>query len=831
MSSITAATGVMMCKEWLHRFDRAAHTGSPEEQGRLRQRKFDGARRWQLETIIDFLPNIVLFSVTLFAIGLGVYLLTVNLTVALVLGVFMGFGGIVAGASILASTVFPLCPYETAASRVLRKAIRILAAAWIRAWRKISEAWRRTSQSTARKEPSSVDPELPYHSQLDRQRRDSSRLEDEAEELEKQHEQQVTSCQAALWFLEMAPTREDQLIAIQFLSAAERGARAAVDIGSDQRRLMVSLTLQAFDFWRSQPNERTQDAAEHFGRALCHVLHNTRGGQWEELTATAKGAGSRSTLGKTFMQNLHSVHTQSKPLDTTAEEYVLQVALLRTLIAMREDIPIDSFRWTKLRLLIRTKDDRSELLGLWAILIFKGFWKSDKYRIRLSPAAKFIVSQKLKRSSTINVAENNFPLALACGVPALKAVERRAAADSANVTARLLDALEIYNTCIRRTTKLISLNHDRDHSLFRDLAAEAMLDMMKYFAQSVFLNPTERHVVDFFRSSLKLLHSSCVAGYKPSLDNSAFTGLWYTLDSIIVAIESSSYIESGPAEDLVAKTFQSISEWLPDSISSGTYSPLIGLEGHPRAIGWIATWFLNKEKKPDAKLVQLMYTNRFRWFAQASSPLRDAWMDAGLSSHLIDGLEHSDVWNSTGQLFVILENITETSPEWGRRLVTDGFIDRVADAILRFDQRKRDDVLGRSYIQCRLLRALLFVWQHCSAIQGIDWPAEKMLRVIERASPEIERLLEQDATEPDPEEVSADVMLDGKAVSDIRDKLISLFNWIEERESTSISRDVQRAIGRLRSPIVVQAEEYTLGGRPKHSRTCSRDSYVDNGLL
>ncbi|KIO33017.1 hypothetical protein M407DRAFT_65970, partial [Tulasnella calospora MUT 4182] len=54
--SLLAAMGVMMCKEWLHSFDRSGQTGSSEDQGRLRQRKFDGARRWELEAIIDFLP-------------------------------------------------------------------------------------------------------------------------------------------------------------------------------------------------------------------------------------------------------------------------------------------------------------------------------------------------------------------------------------------------------------------------------------------------------------------------------------------------------------------------------------------------------------------------------------------------------------------------------------------------------------------------------------------------------------------------------------------------------------------------------------------------------
>lgn len=87
--------------------------------------------------------------------------------------------------------------------------------------------------------------------------------------------------------------------------------------------------------------------------------------------------------------------------------------------------------------------------------------------------------------------ESDFPLALACGVQALKSVERQGPAE--NVTARLLDAVDIYNACVHHTKSLADKN--RDSSLFRDLAAEAMMDMMAYLEQSHFLDPTERHML------------------------------------------------------------------------------------------------------------------------------------------------------------------------------------------------------------------------------------------------------------------------------------------------------------------------------------------------
>ncbi|KIO33011.1 hypothetical protein M407DRAFT_65993, partial [Tulasnella calospora MUT 4182] len=73
-----AAVCAMMCKEWLHSLDRTGQTGAIEDQGRIRQRKFDGARKWQLEMIMDFLPTIILASITLFSVGIVIFLLTLN---------------------------------------------------------------------------------------------------------------------------------------------------------------------------------------------------------------------------------------------------------------------------------------------------------------------------------------------------------------------------------------------------------------------------------------------------------------------------------------------------------------------------------------------------------------------------------------------------------------------------------------------------------------------------------------------------------------------------------------------------------------------------------
>ncbi|KIO21316.1 hypothetical protein M407DRAFT_80528, partial [Tulasnella calospora MUT 4182] len=72
--SLLVAVGAMMAKEWLQSFDRTGQTGPLEEQGRFRQRKFNGVRQWHLEPIIRSLPNVLLSSVILFFAGVCLFL-------------------------------------------------------------------------------------------------------------------------------------------------------------------------------------------------------------------------------------------------------------------------------------------------------------------------------------------------------------------------------------------------------------------------------------------------------------------------------------------------------------------------------------------------------------------------------------------------------------------------------------------------------------------------------------------------------------------------------------------------------------------------------------
>ncbi|KAG8915792.1 hypothetical protein FRC01_003503 [Tulasnella sp. 417] len=784
--SLIASIGAMMCKEWLHSWDRSGQAGSVEEQGRLRQRKFEGAQRWQLETIIDFLPTVVLISILLFFTGVTIFLVSLNTTVAVFLLPFGGPWVVLGVGSIFAGAIFPLCPYKTAASRIMRRFGHMLLGCWTRlrgvdptvAGTKLLKGISQLVPSLyiwckIALESLLLAPEFESTPPVQSHPNSTSTPDRNNQEAKEHYEQQVTAFRAALWLLEMAPRRDDQLIAVRFLCTTARDACAAVNISSQQRELILSLTLEAFDSWHSQPNERTQATAEHFGRALYHILPHTPESTecWTELTAPTHNR--QFSLGYRFLRELSPFERSPNYPDAVGEEYAFQSALLRTLILTR-DIPIETYRWTNLKLIIRKQDESAQLLGLWAKLAYQRFGHPDTHHPRQFPSTSVAVARKSTDSEKRYVDNDDFPRALTCGVNALKGVERQATPDT--MISMVLDAVEIYTACVQKTRHVVETGGLLPE--LQELVADAIMGMMTHFMKSTFLNPPKRQLINFIISALRLLRSIHVSGYTPNLDHAGFDGLWYALDSIISAINSSPGTDRRSMDDVVIQILESISDWLP--VKSGVYSPMVALEGHPQIIGYI-TWHLASEsQKAEGRVTHLIYKNRFRWFTQASSALQTAWIDAGLSSHLVNALKRPDTWSDAALIVQVLEDITDMSMNWCRRLVAEGFLESVADVILSFDQP--GDLGRRSCIQYRLIRALLSVWRHCSNIREINWPTEKMLLVIDTAGSATECLLERPAAQVDLEaQAFQDATLDKDRVIYIRNSLKLFREWANER--------------------------------------------------
>ncbi|KAG9043655.1 hypothetical protein FS837_009301 [Tulasnella sp. UAMH 9824] len=129
--SLLAAVGAMMAKEWLQSFNRSGKTGPLEDQGKLRQRKFNGVEQWHLEAVTKFLPNLLLLSVILFFAGIGLFLFPINTAVAGTVVAFSGLGVILSGIAIVAGAISPLCPYQSASSNAVRRISGVLYRSWM----------------------------------------------------------------------------------------------------------------------------------------------------------------------------------------------------------------------------------------------------------------------------------------------------------------------------------------------------------------------------------------------------------------------------------------------------------------------------------------------------------------------------------------------------------------------------------------------------------------------------------------------------------------------------------------------------------------------------
>ncbi|KAG8946585.1 hypothetical protein FRC04_011563 [Tulasnella sp. 424] len=121
--SLSAAMGAMLAKEWLQSYSRSGQAGPLEEQVRFRQKKYTAAQEGHLESVILFLPNLLLLSVLLFFAGLVFFLFPINSTVAAVVIAFFGVGMALSGVTIVAGAISPLSPFQTAISRALRRTL------------------------------------------------------------------------------------------------------------------------------------------------------------------------------------------------------------------------------------------------------------------------------------------------------------------------------------------------------------------------------------------------------------------------------------------------------------------------------------------------------------------------------------------------------------------------------------------------------------------------------------------------------------------------------------------------------------------------------------
>lgn len=119
LTSLLAAAGAVVAKEWLANYERTGQTGSLEEQGLRRTAKAIGAEKWKLQQVVEALPGLILISLGLFFIAMVDYVSSVNMSVAIVIIVFSGVGTLSYLGMLLSAAFFPDCPYRTSSSRLV----------------------------------------------------------------------------------------------------------------------------------------------------------------------------------------------------------------------------------------------------------------------------------------------------------------------------------------------------------------------------------------------------------------------------------------------------------------------------------------------------------------------------------------------------------------------------------------------------------------------------------------------------------------------------------------------------------------------------------------
>ncbi|KAG9037818.1 hypothetical protein FRB95_004105 [Tulasnella sp. JGI-2019a] len=120
-TSILAAAGAVLAKQWLQSYERTEQTGSRRKQALLRTQKWMGAESWGLRPVVETLPTLLLISLALFFAALCDFLWSTSQPVALVAVAFTATGAAFHGFTVIAAAVDIFCPYQTAVSRVIRE--------------------------------------------------------------------------------------------------------------------------------------------------------------------------------------------------------------------------------------------------------------------------------------------------------------------------------------------------------------------------------------------------------------------------------------------------------------------------------------------------------------------------------------------------------------------------------------------------------------------------------------------------------------------------------------------------------------------------------------
>ncbi|KAG8790254.1 hypothetical protein FRC12_012370 [Ceratobasidium sp. 428] len=129
--SLAAALIVMLSKEWLTAYT-ASRPRPAHPHALLRQARLDGLDGWWALHIIALLPTLLHLALLLFALGLIVYLWTLEIVVAAVTGAVVALTLLFYFGTTTLGAIFPFCPFVTEISMYVRRFGGARLGSWLR---------------------------------------------------------------------------------------------------------------------------------------------------------------------------------------------------------------------------------------------------------------------------------------------------------------------------------------------------------------------------------------------------------------------------------------------------------------------------------------------------------------------------------------------------------------------------------------------------------------------------------------------------------------------------------------------------------------------------
>jgi hypothetical protein len=115
--SLIAALLAILVQKWvrdyMHVFQRYS---DPLKSARLRQYLHEGCEKWYMPVVAEAVPGLLHISLFLFLVGLGDYILNINIKVGLYTAVPIGLSGLLYIFTMFASVIFPQSPYQNSFS-------------------------------------------------------------------------------------------------------------------------------------------------------------------------------------------------------------------------------------------------------------------------------------------------------------------------------------------------------------------------------------------------------------------------------------------------------------------------------------------------------------------------------------------------------------------------------------------------------------------------------------------------------------------------------------------------------------------------------------------